>query len=141
MRSSGHRSARNLVSMLRFLLLQTVFVSFLLFLVFFLAVLRGMWESRILVPWPGIEPVPPAVEVRSPNHWTTKESLYMMSILWNLLFLVACYIIIFQECSKHISLLHAKSYLKLLVSVYSLCYYILLFCYFIVCVIHQFPRV
>ena len=87
------------------------------------------------------DPMPPGVEVRSPNHWTTKESLYMMLILWNLLFLVACYIIIFQECSKHISLLHAKSYLKLLVSVYSLCYYILLFCYFIVCVIHQFPRV
>ena len=27
----------------------------------------------ILVPWPGIEPVPPAVEARSPNHWTTRE--------------------------------------------------------------------
>ena len=28
---------------------------------------------RILVPWPGIEPVPPAVEVQSFNHWTTNE--------------------------------------------------------------------
>ena len=28
---------------------------------------------RILVPQPGIEPVPPAVEVWSLNHWTTKE--------------------------------------------------------------------
>ena len=27
----------------------------------------------ILVPQPGIEPVPPAVEVRSPNHWTARE--------------------------------------------------------------------
>ena len=26
---------------------------------------------RILVPRPGIEPVPPAVEVWGPNHWTT----------------------------------------------------------------------
>ena len=27
----------------------------------------------ILVPPPGIEPVSPAVEVQSPNHWTTRE--------------------------------------------------------------------
>ena len=27
----------------------------------------------ILVPWPGIELVPPAVEAQSPNHWTTRE--------------------------------------------------------------------
>ena len=27
----------------------------------------------ILVPWPGIEPVPPALEVQSLNHWTTRE--------------------------------------------------------------------
>ena len=29
--------------------------------------------SGILVPWPGIKPVLPAVEAQSPNHWTTKE--------------------------------------------------------------------
>ena len=27
----------------------------------------------ILVPQPGIEPASPALEVRSPNHWTAKE--------------------------------------------------------------------
>ena len=27
----------------------------------------------ILVPWPGIEPVPPALEAWSLNHWTTRE--------------------------------------------------------------------
>ena len=27
----------------------------------------------ILVPWPGIEPMPPAVEARGPNHWTARE--------------------------------------------------------------------
>ena len=27
----------------------------------------------ILVLQPGIEPVPPAVEMQSPNHWTTGE--------------------------------------------------------------------
>ena len=28
---------------------------------------------RILVPWPGIEPMPPAVEAQSLNHWTARE--------------------------------------------------------------------
>ena len=28
----------------------------------------------ILVPWPGIKPVPPAVEAQSANHWTAKGS-------------------------------------------------------------------
>ena len=27
----------------------------------------------ILVPWPGIEPESPALEVQSPNHWTTRK--------------------------------------------------------------------
>ena len=27
----------------------------------------------ILVPWPGIEPVPPALEAWSPSHWTARE--------------------------------------------------------------------
>ena len=43
----------------------------------------------ILVPQPGIEPVPPAVEAWSPNHWTAREvhiylptylSIYHLSI-------------------------------------------------------------
>ena len=28
---------------------------------------------RILVPRPGINPVPPALEARSLNHWTARE--------------------------------------------------------------------
>ena len=28
---------------------------------------------KILVPRPGIEPVSPAVEAQSPNHWTARE--------------------------------------------------------------------
>ena len=31
-----------------------------------------MWD---LVPWPGIEPRPPALEVWSLSHWTTREVL------------------------------------------------------------------
>ena len=37
----------------------------------------GVWwgglACGILVPQPGIEPGPTAVEARSPNHWTTRE--------------------------------------------------------------------
>ena len=35
------------------------------------------WPRRgacgILVPGPGIEPVSPAVEAQTPNHWTARE--------------------------------------------------------------------
>ena len=30
----------------------------------------GMWD---LVPWPGIEPGPPALGGQSPNHWTKRD--------------------------------------------------------------------
>ena len=30
---------------------------------------------RVLVPWPGIRPVPPEVQARSLNRWTTREVL------------------------------------------------------------------
>ena len=35
----------------------------------------------ILVPHSGIKPTPPAVEVQSLNHWTTREVLYHMSFI------------------------------------------------------------
>ena len=41
---------------------------------------------EILVPPPGIESVPPAVEARSLNHWTTRE------IPRNELILIAVYV-------------------------------------------------
>ena len=36
----------------------------------FVFVCKACW---ILVPWPGTEPMPSAVEARSLNHWTTME--------------------------------------------------------------------
>ena len=38
---------------------------------------------RILIPQPGIEPMLPAVEAQSPNHWTTREvpCLYILNRL------------------------------------------------------------
>ena len=32
----------------------------------------GMWD---LIPWPGVEPGPPALGMQSLSHWTTREAL------------------------------------------------------------------
>ena len=48
----------------------TFFLSF-----FFFFFLPQAVALRILAPQPGIEPMPPAVEVQSLNHWTTREVL------------------------------------------------------------------
>ena len=49
-----------------------VFVCFLVFILFIY-----FWPCRvacsILVPWPGIEPMPPVVEAPSLNRWITRE--------------------------------------------------------------------
>ena len=39
------------------------------------------WLHGILVPWPGVEPGPPEVEMWSPNHWTTRDFLFFFLIL------------------------------------------------------------
>ena len=39
---------------------------------------------RILVPWPGMEPTPPAVEAQSPNYWTARQ----VPPFWNLVVVV-----------------------------------------------------
>ena len=39
----------------------------------------------ILVPWPGIEPAPSAMAVRSLNHWTAREVLevkFLIHSIW-----------------------------------------------------------
>ena len=51
---------------------EVVFFSF--FLSFFnLAALGLSCGMRDLVPWPGMEPGPPALGAQSLNHWTTRE--------------------------------------------------------------------
>ena len=49
--------------------LKDAYLSFI-FIYLFLPYHEG---CGILVPWPEIEPMTPAVEVQSLNHWTTKE--------------------------------------------------------------------
>ena len=46
-------------------------------LAFFFLFLFFFWLHRIacgiLIPWPGFEPMPCALELQSPNHWTVRE--------------------------------------------------------------------
>ena len=53
---------------LMFLCPLCYFLNIILFI--FLAVPCGVWD---LVPPPGMEPKPPAVEVQHLNHWTSRE--------------------------------------------------------------------
>ena len=59
---------------------------------------------KILVPWPGIEPMPPALEAQSLNHWTAREVLPFF--FWS----------IFSEKSYYNAFLFSKNKLYLEVS-------------------------
>ena len=39
------------------------------------------WECRVLVPQPGIEPVPPAVVEQSLNHCTAREVPFLFFLI------------------------------------------------------------
>ena len=64
-----------------------VFIEFvtILFILFFFNVLVFGWKAHgTLAPWPGIKPVPSALE-GGLNHWTTREvpvSLIMKRETW-----------------------------------------------------------
>ena len=51
--------------------------------------------SGILVPWPGIRPVPPALETWSLNHWITREVLY---IHINFYYILSSYGLLEETC-------------------------------------------
>ena len=53
-------------------LCMCIYVHFIHFIFNFIFWLHPV-TCGILVPRPGIEPVPPAVEARSLNHWTARE--------------------------------------------------------------------
>ena len=56
----------------------------------------GMWD---LLPWPGIEPGPPALGARSLSHWTTREVpslpsyclLLVIMIIWGIIIIIICW--------------------------------------------------
>ena len=58
------------------------------------------WYAGILVPWPGIKFMPPAVEAWSLNHWTSREipdSWFLFFYTTTQLFLIIC-IHMFNTC-------------------------------------------
>jgi len=46
----------------------------------FVKIYFGLEVWEILVAQPGTEPMPPAVEAESPNHWTLGDSLTLLLI-------------------------------------------------------------
>ena len=53
--------------------LSSTFHSHILSFLSFFFFLPCRVACKVLVPWPGIEVMPPAVEILSPNHRTTRE--------------------------------------------------------------------
>ena len=51
---------------------------------------EGCVTRRILVPGPGIRPVPPAMEVWHPNHWATREFLHHYLNTYLIFYLYGC---------------------------------------------------
>ena len=51
----------------------SIWLSSWLLVIFFVVLWLYHAKSRILVPWLGIKPAPPAVEARSLNHWTDRK--------------------------------------------------------------------
>ena len=58
-------------------------------------------ECGILVPQPGIKPVPPAVEVQSSKHWTTKEVPELFLLKKSLSRVVCC--VVFPREATHVA--------------------------------------
>ena len=80
-----------------------IYLVFLLHLWLLLFKIKFLHHAAcdILVPQPGIEPVPPALEAWSLNHWTTKE----VPFLWppsHLCFFLGSFIH-FHEVTYHLS--------------------------------------
>ena len=50
---------------------------FMCLVIFFFAMSHGMWDFSSLTRGLGIKPVPPAVEARSLNQWTTREVAHL----------------------------------------------------------------
>ena len=59
--------------------------NFSILIFFFNLHFLAVWVAHeILVPWPEMEPLSPAVEAWSPNHWTTRKVPNFCFKVWNL---------------------------------------------------------
>ena len=54
-----------------------------------------------LVPWPGIEPVPPVVEMWSFNHWTAGKSLLQYFYSFFFFFYMEIFFFDMEICDQH----------------------------------------
>ena len=83
-----------------------VCVMFSFFSSFFLSFWLHCVACEILLPWPGIEPMPLAVETWTPSHWITKEShvsCFLYSFIhWWMLRLFPYLGYSEQCCSEHV---------------------------------------
>ena len=85
---------------------NSLFCLLLLFLSYFIIIII-FCGVVILVPWPGIEPVPLAVKAKYPNHWTAREfPPYCFFFFSSILFLIAA--ASGKEMSTHSSVLAWK---------------------------------
>ena len=66
---------------------ETSRVCICLFFFFFLTFWLCLLARGILVPRPGIEPAPPAVEAQSLNHRSTREMPAVLELLYSLVLL------------------------------------------------------
>ena len=79
-------------------LLALLLLSYMSCCIFFFLVLSHWVACRILIPQPEFKPVPPAVEVRSPEHWTTREFPYELFVFWEIKpLLVVSFVYIFSS--------------------------------------------
>ena len=96
--------------------------SFCLFLIF--------WPHHaacgILVPWPGIEPAPPAVEAWSLNYWTAREVPGWAGLMWNFV-PTEPMCSWWRDCSELISTGDSLSWFPGVITIYHFVFLILFF--------------
>ena len=69
----------------------------------FVQTFLSFWLCGILVPWPGIKPVPPATEARrSSNHWTAKHHISMRGRPWPNSDRMAALLLAYQHSWSHL---------------------------------------
>ena len=86
----GHKSTLLFSQIYKYLTVLGVLAAYVIFSC-------SMWD---LVPWPGIEPWPPALGVQSLSHWTTGEVPYINSFFSFFLHMCVCVCVCVCVCES-----------------------------------------